>query len=70
MAGFTMGSVNDDPVQIVRTIARISQMIIELRDEYVQNHRDDVLDQIERRLDELEELHQQLHARRERDAIG
>lgn len=69
MTGFTMGSVNDDPVQIVRTIARISQMLIELRDEYVQQQRDDVLDQIERRLDELEELHRQLHARREREAI-
>lgn len=68
MAVFTMGSVNEDPVQIVRTIARISQMLIELRDEYVQQQREDVLDQIERRLDELENLHQQLHARRERDA--
>ena len=68
MAGFTMGSVSEDPVQIVRTIARISQMLIELRDEYVQQQREDVLDQIERRLDELENLHQQLHARRERDA--
>jgi hypothetical protein len=70
MAGFTMGSVNEDPVQIVRTIARISQMLIELRDEYIETHRDDVLDQIERRLDELENLHQQLHARRERDATN
>lgn len=69
MAGFTMGSVNDDPVQIVRTIARISQMLIELRDEYVETHRDDVLDQIERRLDELDALHQQLRARRERNHV-
>ena len=68
MAGFTMGSVNDDPVQIVRTIARISQMLIELRDEYVETQRDDVLDQIERRLDELHGLHDQLHIRRERNA--
>lgn len=70
MAGFTMGSINDDPVQIVRTIARISQMLIELRDEYIETHRDDVLDQIERRLDELHALHDQLHARRERDAAS
>jgi hypothetical protein len=68
MAGFTMGSVNDDPVQIVRTIARISQMLVELRDEYVQTQREDVLDQIERRLDELNGLHQQLRTRRERNA--
>jgi hypothetical protein len=66
MASFTMGSVNDEPVQIVRTIARISQMVIELRDEYVQTQRDDVLDQIERRLDELHGLHEQLRARRAR----
>lgn len=70
MAGFTMGSVNDDPVQIVRTIARISQMLIELRDEYVETQRDDVLDQIERRLDELRALHDQLHTRRERDSLS
>ena len=69
MAGFTMGSVNDDPVQIVRTIARISQMLIELRDEYVEGQREDVLDQIERRLDELQSLHEQLHARRERNSL-
>ncbi len=68
MAGFTMGSVNDDPVQIVRTIARIAQMVIELRDEYIETQRDDALDQIERRLDELDNLHQQLRARRERMA--
>lgn len=69
MAGLSMGSINDDPVQIVRTIARISQMLIELRDEYVESHRDDILDQIERRLDELNELKEQLHARREADVI-
>jgi hypothetical protein len=68
MAGFTMGSVNDEPVQIVRTIARISQMIIELRDEYVQTQREDVLDQIERRLDELNGLHEQLRTRRARNS--
>lgn len=70
MAGFTMGSVNDDPVQIVRTIARIAQMVIELRDEYLDTQREDVLDQIERRLDELHDLHEQLHARRERSTPG
>lgn len=69
MAGFTMGSVNDDPVQIVRTIARIAQMLVELRDEYIETQRDDVLDQIERRLDELNGLHDQLHTRRERNSV-
>lgn len=70
MAGFTMGSINDEPVQIVRTIARIAQMVIELRDEYIETQRDDALDQIERRLDELYDLHQQLRARRERNAAS
>lgn len=67
MAGLTMGTINDDPVQIVRTIARISQMLVELRDEYITTQREDVLDQIERRLDELQDLGDQLHARREAD---
>lgn len=68
MAGLSMGSINDDPVQIVRTIARISQMLIELRDEYVADKSDEVLDQIERRLEELMELKEQLHSRRDSDA--
>lgn len=69
MAGLNMGSINDDPVQIVRTIARISQMLVELRDEYVANKSDDTLDQIDRRLDELHELKEQLRHRREVDAV-
>lgn len=68
MAGLNMGSINDDPVQIVRTIARISQMLIELRDEFLEDKSDEVLDQIERRLEELQELKEQLHNRRESDA--
>lgn len=68
MAGLNMGSINDDPVQIVRTIARISQMLVELRDEYIESKSDDALDQIDRRLDELHELQAQLRTRREHDA--
>ncbi len=68
MAGLNMGSINDDPVQIVRTIARIAQMLVELRDEYVAEPRDDTLDQIERRLEELNDLKDQLRRRREHDA--
>ena len=65
MTGFSLPSHGNDPVQIVRTIARIAQMLIELRDEYVDRQRDDALDQIERRLDELQQLHEELKARRE-----
>ena len=68
MAGLNMGSINDDPVQIVRTIARIAQMLVELRDEYLESKSDEVLDQIERRLEELHDLKDQLHTRRESDA--
>jgi hypothetical protein len=61
--------IEDDPVLIVRTIGRLAQMILELRDEYVTDHRDDSLDQIERRLDEMNELHTHLRkAREQRDA--
>lgn len=68
MAGLNMGSINDDPVQIVRTIARISQMLVELRDEYLESKSDEVLDQVDRRLEELNELKAQLKARRDADA--
>lgn len=53
MSGFTASSRENDQVQTVRTIARIAQMLIELRDEYVQRPRQDTLDQIEQRLDDM-----------------
>lgn len=68
MPGFTMHSHDDDPVQIVRTIARISQMLIELRDEYLTQHREDALDQIERRVQELQDLADQLRVARSADS--
>jgi len=68
MSGFTAQSHEDDPVQIVRTIARISQMLIELRDEYLDQHREDSLDQIERRVQELQDLADQLHTARQQES--
>lgn len=68
MPGFTAQSHQDDPVQIVRTIARISQMLIELRDEYLDQHREDALDQIERRVQELQDLADQLRVARAHEA--
>jgi hypothetical protein len=53
MSGYSVPSREDDPVHTVRTIARIAQMIIELRDEYVKRPRPDTLLQIEQRLDDL-----------------
>ncbi len=53
MSGYAVASREDDPVHTVRTIARIAQMLIELRDEYVARPRPDILSQIEQRLDDL-----------------
>lgn len=62
MSGF-LPSRGESPVQTVRTIARVAQMIIELRDEYVERQRDDLLAQIEQRLDDLIELRAELRER-------
>ncbi len=66
--GYATASREDDPVHTVRTIARMAQILIELRDEYVDRPRPDTLRQIEQRLDDLlaqrEELRQRIeHAR-------
>lgn len=68
MAGYSRTTREDDPVHVVRTIGRLAYMILELRDEYVREHRSDTLDQIERRLDELAALHTQLRERRQAQA--
>ena len=62
MNGFSVTSRENDPVQTVRTIARVAQMLIELRDEYVERPRTDTLQQIEQRLDDLIRLRNELHA--------
>ncbi len=63
MPGYSLPTREDDPVHLVRTIGRLAQMIIELRDEYVRDARTDTLDQIERRLDEISDLADQLRER-------
>jgi hypothetical protein len=60
MTGYSPPTGADDPVLVVRTIGRLAQMLLELRDEYVDQRRTDTLDQLERRLDELSRLHGQL----------
>jgi hypothetical protein len=59
-SNYSLPTGEDDPVHVVRMIGRLAQMIHELRDEYVVQRRDDALDQLERRLDELTRLHEQL----------
>ncbi len=56
-------SREDDPVHTVRTIARIAQMLIELRDEYVARPRADILMQFQQRLDDLLAMRDELSQR-------
>ena len=53
MSGYSVPSREDDPVHTVRTIGRIAQIIIELRDEYVARPRPEILAQIDQRLEDL-----------------
>lgn len=61
MTGFSVSSRDNDPVQTVRTIGRVAQMLVELRDEYVERPREDTLRQIEQRIDDLTRLREELH---------
>lgn len=63
MSGFSSSFREDDPVQTVRTIARIAQMLIELRDEYIERPREDILAQIEQRMDDMLNLREELKHR-------
>lgn len=65
MPPYSLPTREDDPIHTVRAVARYAQMIIELRDEYVREQRSDTLEQIERRLDEMSNLREQLRERRE-----
>jgi hypothetical protein len=65
MTGYSVPSREDDPVHTVRLIGRLSQMLIELRDEYVARPRPETLAQIEQRLDDLLLQREALRARAE-----
>lgn len=56
-------SREDDPVHTVRTISRIAQILIELRDEYVDRPRPETLAQFQQRLDDLLLLRDELNAK-------
>lgn len=68
MAGYSVPTRESDPVHTVRTVGRMAQMVIELRDEYVRDPRPDTLDQIIRRLDEINRLSDELKRRQAQDA--
>ncbi len=54
-SGYTLATREDDPIHTVRTIARLAQMVIELRNEYVTSPKPETLRQIEQRLDDIHE---------------
>lgn len=74
MSGYTLPTGEHDPMHLVRTISRLAQMLLEIRDEYINEPRPDTLDQFERRLDEISTLQHQLRELRasldERSAAG
>lgn len=63
MGSYTYATREDDPVHTVRTIGRVTQMISELRDEYVAKPRPEILAQIDQRLADLEQLRAELRSR-------
>ena len=63
MSGYSYPTREGDPVHTVRTIGRLAQMIIELRDEYVTRPRPDLLVQIDQRMTDLLALQSDLRAR-------
>jgi hypothetical protein len=63
VSGYTYATREADPVHIVRTIGRLAQMVVELRDEYVERPRPDLLVQIDQRLTDLIALQHELRGR-------
>jgi hypothetical protein len=63
VSGYSYPTRETDPVHTVRTIGRLAQMIIELRDEYVARPRPDLLVQIDQRMTDLLALQDDLRAR-------
>jgi len=64
MPGFSPPTREDDPIHVVRTIGRVAQMLIELRDEYERRPRPDTLAQIDQRLGDLAEQRIKMNQRR------
>jgi hypothetical protein len=70
VTGYTYATREGDPVHTVRTIGRLAQMIIELRDEYVERPRPDLLVQIDQRITDLIALQEELRARMAEQSHG
>ena len=70
MSAHSHPDYDTDPVYVIRTAGRLAQMLIELRDEYINDPRPDTLDQFERRLNELSEVRDQLRALREGELVA
>lgn len=64
MSGYSAPTREDDPIHIVRTIGRIAQMLLELRDEYERRPRPDTLAQIDQRINDLDDQRAKLNSRR------
>ena len=63
MSGYMNASREDDPVHTIRTVSRLAQMLIELRDEYIERPRPDTLAQFQQRLDDMCALRDELAAK-------
>lgn len=64
MAGYSAPTREDDPIHVVRTIGRLAQMLLELRDEYERRPRPDTLAQIDQRLGDLADQRIKMNQRR------
>ena len=69
MSGFSGSSRAESPAQLVRTIGRLAQILLELRDEYAERPRDVTMNQIEQRLDELIVLRESLRESLENERV-
>ncbi|MDP9372096.1 MAG: hypothetical protein M3Q65_06520 [Chloroflexota bacterium] len=70
MPGYSAPTREDDPIHVVRTIGRIAQMLLELRDEYERRPRPDTLAQIDQRLNDLADQRVKLNSRRNPGIAG
>ena len=66
---YVMSRREGDVGQTIRTVGRLAEMLMELRNEYERKPRPDTTAQIERRLSELIALRDELRAHQLRDKV-